>query len=240
MKLSIPRDNLFDALHWPAAPSPPAAPCPRSAASTSRSPTARVTLRATDMELGIRPTLDDAKVEQRGRRPASRPAPGRRRPQPSRRRGRPSSCAAEQRDVEITAGRARFHLRTLPADDFPRLPEAEGEAVEAAGRRRWPRRSSRSPAPPRATRRARSSPASWSRPRAIELTMVATDSYRLASSTPSSRAPRRRAARGERPGPRPARARARDRQAEGAEEVEVAMTRNQAIFRAGARALARG
>ena len=36
---------------------------------------------------------------------------------------------SEQRDVELTAGDARFHLRTLPAEDFPRLPEVEGEAA---------------------------------------------------------------------------------------------------------------
>src|SRR3990170_1246922 len=35
-----------------------------------------------------------------------------------------------ERDVEITAGSSRFHLRTLPADDFPRFPEAEGDPVE--------------------------------------------------------------------------------------------------------------
>ena len=71
----------------------------------------------------------------------------------------------EQRDVEIAAGGARFHLRTLPAEDFPRLPEVEGETVRLPARR-WPRRSSSSPAPRRATRCGRSSPASCCRPRA--------------------------------------------------------------------------
>ena len=41
---------------------------------------------------------------------------------------------AEERDVELTAGSARFHLRTLPVEDFPRLPELEGEAAKAARR----------------------------------------------------------------------------------------------------------
>src|SRR2546430_12855805 len=31
---------------------------------------------------------------------------------------------SSEQDVEVVAGPARFHLRTLPADDFPRLPEA--------------------------------------------------------------------------------------------------------------------
>ena len=32
----------------------------------------------------------------------------------------------EQGDVELLAGTARFHIRTLPVDDFPRLPEPAG------------------------------------------------------------------------------------------------------------------
>ncbi|CAN5557214.1 hypothetical protein BH20ACT15_BH20ACT15_10940 [soil metagenome] len=35
-----------------------------------------------------------------------------------------------ERDVEITAGSSRFHLRTLAADDFPKTPEPEGDPVE--------------------------------------------------------------------------------------------------------------
>ncbi|HMS71598.1 MAG TPA: DNA polymerase III subunit beta [Baekduia sp.] len=35
----------------------------------------------------------------------------------------------EQQDVEVTAGAAVFHLRTLRADDFPTLPEPGGDTV---------------------------------------------------------------------------------------------------------------
>ncbi len=35
----------------------------------------------------------------------------------------------EQRDVELTAGTANFHLRLLDPEDFPRLPEASGELL---------------------------------------------------------------------------------------------------------------
>ena len=35
-----------------------------------------------------------------------------------------------ERDVELTAGSSSFHLRTLPADDFPAPPSPEGEPVE--------------------------------------------------------------------------------------------------------------
>jgi DNA polymerase-3 subunit beta len=35
----------------------------------------------------------------------------------------------EQQDVEVIAGHAKFHLRTLRADDFPPLPEPGGDTV---------------------------------------------------------------------------------------------------------------
>ena len=36
--------------------------------------------------------------------------------------------AAEQ-DVEVVSGASKFHLRTLPLDDFPKLPEPAGASV---------------------------------------------------------------------------------------------------------------
>ena len=33
---------------------------------------------------------------------------------------------ASEHDVELVSGSARFHLRTLPLEDFPKLPEADG------------------------------------------------------------------------------------------------------------------
>jgi DNA polymerase III subunit beta len=36
---------------------------------------------------------------------------------------------SSHQDVELVAGTARFHLRTLPPEDFPKLPEAPGEEV---------------------------------------------------------------------------------------------------------------
>lgn len=83
-----------------------------------------------------------------------------------------------ERDVEITSGTARFHLRLLDADDFPRLPELEGEAITM-------------PAPALAEtveRVARAASRDEVRPiltgilvsvEGATLTMVATDSYRL-------------------------------------------------------------
>jgi DNA polymerase-3 subunit beta len=34
-----------------------------------------------------------------------------------------------QQDVEVISGSARFHLRTLPAEDFPKLPEPPTDGV---------------------------------------------------------------------------------------------------------------
>ena len=92
-----------------------------------------LTLRATDMELALtaRRRLD-AKVEQEG----TVLLPGRLFADVVR--SLPPGeveleLRSEQRDVEIAAGGARFHLRTLPAEDFPRLPEVEGETVKLPG-----------------------------------------------------------------------------------------------------------
>lgn len=83
-----------------------------------------------------------------------------------------------EHDVEITAGTARFHLRLLDAEDFPRLPDLEGEVITM-------------PAPALAEtveRVARAASRDEVRPiltgimvsvEGSTLTMVATDSYRL-------------------------------------------------------------
>ncbi len=83
-----------------------------------------------------------------------------------------------ERDVELTAGTARFHLRLLDPEDFPRLPELEDGAITM-------------PAPALAEtveRVARAASRDEVRPiltgimvsvEGSTLTMVATDSYRL-------------------------------------------------------------
>ena len=112
------------------------------------------------MELGLSLALDDVKIEQDG----TVLLPGRLLVDVVR--SLPDgeltlALRAEQRDVELTAGGARFHLRTLPAEDFPRLPEADGEpaklpAAPAGGddRARRPRRVARR-GPPDPHRRSR-------------------------------------------------------------------------------------
>ncbi|MGZ5312752.1 MAG: DNA polymerase III subunit beta [Solirubrobacterales bacterium] len=134
-------------------------------------------LRATDMELGLEVSVE-AEISGEG----SAVLPGRLlvdvvRSLPEGEIG--LELRAAERDVEITAGSSSFHLRTLSADDFPAVPAAEGEALEL-------------PAEPlRATINRVASAASRDEARPVltgillkiegsELTMVATDSYRLA------------------------------------------------------------
>jgi DNA polymerase III subunit beta len=85
----------------------------------------------------------------------------------------------QQRDVELVSGPARFHLRTLPAEDFPRLPQAEGNGGVSVPSAAFV---------DTVARVARSASRDETRPHLTgvlvsaaerELRMVATDSYRL-------------------------------------------------------------
>jgi DNA polymerase-3 subunit beta len=84
-----------------------------------------------------------------------------------------------QQDVEVVSGPARFHLRTLPPEDFPKLPQAPAEGamsvpagafVDTIGR--VARAASRDETRPHLTGVLVTA-------RGQELRMVATDSYRL-------------------------------------------------------------
>ncbi|HYZ29331.1 MAG TPA: DNA polymerase III subunit beta [Thermoleophilaceae bacterium] len=191
-----------------------------------------IELQATDMEIGIRVKVE-ADVES-GTQPIV--LPGRLlldvvRSLPN------DDLALEYRsqtqDVEIVSGPARFHLRTLPTEDFPKLPEA-GDArrisvpapafIETVAR--VGRAASRDEARPHLTGVLVEAGGN-------ELRMVATDSYRLAvkeTTLDSSIA-------GE---PFEANVPVRALQeltriaaADGAAEIEVAKLENQVVFRAG-------
>ena len=138
----------------------------------------------------------------------------------------------EQRDVELTAGTANFHLRLLDPEDFPRLPEASGEllrmpaAALAETVERVARAASRDEVRPILTGILVSVEGST-------LTMVATDSYRLSV--------KRTDLEGDAPSEFeanvPARAMrelARVVAQHGVGEVEIALPGNQIVFRAGA------
>ena len=188
-----------------------------------------VRLRATDMELGLEVGLE-GEIEGSG----SVALPGRLLVEVVRSLSDgPVTLALREaeRDVEISAGSSRFHLRTLPADDFPRFPDPEGDPVEL-------------PAPPlrdTINRVARAASRDEARPvltgvlvtvEGDEMTMVATDSYRLAVKTTklsTSVAERLEAN-------VPARALrelSRLIDSGGEDSLRVWLTRNQAIFRTG-------
>ncbi len=139
---------------------------------------------------------------------------------------------SDQRDVELSAAAARFHLRTLAGDDFPRLPQLDGDTVSL-------------PASPLArTIELVARAASRDEVRPIltgvlvvaeesTLTMVATDSYRL--SVKHSQLDELVAARLEANVPAKAlRELARIAVQEGAERVDIALGRNQVVCHLGA------
>jgi DNA polymerase III subunit beta len=136
------------------------------------------------------------------------------------------------RDVEIRSGGSSFHLRVLPSEDFPKFPEESGEPLKI-------------PAPALAATTelvARAASRDDMRPVLTgvlvnaaggEMTMVATDSYRLAV--------KRTELEGEIGGELEANIPARALRelgrlitAESIEDVEVVLLRNQAVFKAGA------
>jgi DNA polymerase-3 subunit beta len=144
-------------------------------------------LRATDMEVALRVPLD-AQIERDG----TVVLPGRllldvARQLPS------GSVSLELRpaeqDVEIVAGPARFHIRTLRAEDFPPLPEAGGDQVVTVPAAAFVETIAKV---------ARSASRDETRPiltgilvsaAGTELRMVATDSYRLSVKETTLEAP---------------------------------------------------
>ena len=136
----------------------------------------KVELQATDMELGIRVSVD-AQTDQDG----SAVLPGRLLLDVIRSLPKDDlslEYRSSQQDVEVVSGTAKFHLRTLPLEDFPKLPEAGGSVmtvpskafVETIGR--VARSASRDETRPHLTGVLVSASGQ-------ELRMVATDSYRL-------------------------------------------------------------
>jgi DNA polymerase-3 subunit beta len=134
-------------------------------------------LRATDMEVGLRVPLT-AEIE----RPGTVVLPGRlmldvARSLPGDRVS--IELRPAEQDVEVVSGSARFHIRTLRAEDFPPFPEPGGDAVVHVPTTAFVET---------ITKVARSASRDETRPiltgilvsaSGEELRMVATDSYRL-------------------------------------------------------------
>ena len=137
----------------------------------------RAELQATDMELGIRVGLEVSDAT-----PGVAVVPGRLLLDVVRSLPQDEltlEYRSSQQDVELVGGPARFHLRTLPPEDFPKLPEAPGEGalnVPAAAFvdtiSRVARAASRDETRPHLTGVLVTASGH-------ELRMVATDSYRL-------------------------------------------------------------
>ncbi len=137
----------------------------------------RAELQATDMEMGVRVALEaqestDGQVVVPGRLllDVVRSLP---------KDDLTLEYRSSQQDVEVVSGAAKFHLRTLPTEDFPKLPEAPGEEglTVPAGAfvdtiARVARAASRDETRPHLTGVLVTASGT-------ELRMVATDSYRL-------------------------------------------------------------
>jgi DNA polymerase III subunit beta len=187
-----------------------------------------VTLAATDGEMGLRTALE-AEASGEG----AILLPGRLFAELARSLGDAEveiEPRESERDVEIRSGGSSFHLRVLPAEDFPGLPDegeplkipaaALAETVELVARA-----ASRDDMRPVLTGVLVTASGQ-------EMTMVATDSYRLAVKRTELEKP----IGGELEANIPARALrelGRLVAADGLEEVAVSLLPNQAVFRAG-------
>jgi DNA polymerase III subunit beta len=134
-------------------------------------------LQATDMELGVRVSLDVREASD-----GQAVIPGRLLLDVVRSLPKDEltlEYRSAQQDVEVVSGPARFHLRTLPPEDFPKLPDVPGDGVmtvpadafvDTIGR--VARAASRDETRPHLTGVLVTA-------EGTELRMVATDSYRL-------------------------------------------------------------
>ena len=191
---------------------------------------AAVELQATDMELGVRVSVA-AEAEREG----SAVIPGRLlldvvRSLPKNELS--LEYRSSQGDVELVSGPSRFHLRTLPADEFPRLPEVGDATVMKL------------PAPAfvaTINRVARAASRDETRPHLTgvlvsaserELRMVATDSYRLSVKETTLEQPLEGSLEANVPA-RTLQELGRIASGDGSGEIEVAALEHQVIFRLG-------
>lgn len=189
-----------------------------------------VSLCATDLEMGMKTQLE-AEADGTG----SILLPGRLFSELARSLGDPTveiELREAERDVEIRSGKSSFHLRVLPSEDFPKFPDEEGDPLTIPAAKLAEtvdlvaRAASRDDMRPVLTGVLVSASGT-------EMTMVATDSYRLAV----KRTELESAIGGEIEANIPARALrelGRIVTADGVESVSVALLRNQAVFKAGA------
>jgi DNA polymerase-3 subunit beta len=188
-----------------------------------------VSLAATDLDVGLQTELS-ADVESQG----SVLLPGRLLSELARSLGNPTveiEAREAERDVEIRNGGSSFHLRVLPAEDFPKFPTEESDPLTIPG----PALAASIEVVARAASRDDMRPVLTGvlvTASGEEMTMVATDSYRLAV----KRTKLESSIGGELEANIPARALrelSRVISAENVEHVSVSLLRNQAVLRAG-------
>jgi DNA polymerase-3 subunit beta len=230
MKLSVSRDSFLARLGVAARAASTRSSIQTLSGVMLRAEGGAVELQATDMEMGVR-VRAEADVERDG----SVVLPGRLLLDVVR--SLPNDAVSleyrsQSQDVEVVSGSARFHLRTLPPEDFPKLPTAEGaEALSVpAGAfvetvNRVARAASRDEARPHLTGVLVSAGGS-------ELRMVATDSYRLSVKETKLDQPLERELEVNVP-VRALQELTRIASGDGAEAIQVAALDNQVVFTAG-------
>ena len=189
-----------------------------------------VELQATDMELGIR-----VKVEASPEKDGSVVVPGRLLLDVVRALPK-DEVSIEHRtteqDVEVVSGPSKFHLRTLPLDDFPKLPEPGGGDVVSVPAKAFIETIGRV---------ARSASRDETRPHLTgvlvsaserELRMVATDSYRLSVKETQLESPLDGSLEANVPA-RTLQELSRIAGGEGAEEIAITALEHQVIFTVG-------
>ncbi|MBA2523405.1 MAG: DNA polymerase III subunit beta [Solirubrobacterales bacterium] len=176
MRLTAQRDPLLDGLQTAARALSTRTTLPSLGGIMLVAENGKAVARATDSELAV--TVDlDAEVDGDGQLLL----PGRLLADIARSLPQGTVTIDERRDehdVEITAGTARFHLRLLDAEDFPRLPELGSESITMAA----PALAETVDRVARAASRDEVRPILTGIMVSVEestLTMVATDSYRL-------------------------------------------------------------
>jgi len=133
MKFTVSREKLVSALQITSRAVSTRATLPSLGGIQLEGSDGGLRLRATDMEVGLSTSLGDIELDS----PGTVLLPGRLLGDVVRSLPPGDVTLAlrpESRDVEITASAARFHLRTLPAEDFPRLPGLDDEPATLPAR----------------------------------------------------------------------------------------------------------
>ena len=230
MKFSIDKERLLSALGIAVRGASTRSSIQTLAGVMVRAESGSVELQATDMELGVR-----VAVQVDPEREGHAVVPGRLLLDVVRSLPKDDlslEYRSSEGDVEVVSGPSRFHLRTLPADEFPRLPEIGDAAVM------------KRPAPAfvaTINRVARAASRDETRPHLTgvlvsangrELRMVATDSYRLSVKETPLEEPLDGTLEANVPA-RTLQELGRIASGDGGDQIEVAALEHQVIFRLG-------